>query len=72
MQQAGLPQWLSGKETACNADDAVDSGSISVLGRSPEEENGNPLQYCCPENPMDKETWRSTAYGITKSQTGLN
>ena len=36
------------------------------------EGNGNPLQYCCLENPMDRGAWRSTAYGVAKSQTRLS
>ena len=48
----GLPWWLSGKESACQAGDA---GSIPGSGRSPGDGNGNPLQYSCLENPMDRE-----------------
>ena len=33
--------------------------------------NGNPLQYSCLENPMDRGTWQATVHGVTKSQTGL-
>ena len=47
----GLPGGTEGKESACNAEDP---GSIPGLGISPEEENGNPLQYSCLKNPMDK------------------
>ena len=47
----GLPQWLSGKESAYNAEDV---GLIPGLGRSPGEGNGNPLQCSCLENPMDR------------------
>ena len=46
----GLPWWLSGKESACNARDV---SSVPQLGRSPGRGNGNPLQYSCLENPMD-------------------
>ena len=42
------------------------------LGRSPGEGNGNPLQYYCLENPMDRGAWLATVYGVTKSQTRLN
>ena len=45
---------LVGKASAYNAGDP---GSIPGLGRSPGEENGNPLQYSCLENPMDGEAW---------------
>ena len=47
----GFPGGSVGKQSACNAGD---SGSISGLGRSPGEGNGNPLQYSCLENPMDR------------------
>ena len=45
-----------GEESVCNAGDAGDMGSIPGSGRSPEEGNGNPLQYSCLENPMTEET----------------
>ena len=61
-----LPRWLSGKESACNAGD---TGSIPRLGRSPGEGNGNPLQYSCLENPIDRGAWWATVYGVEKSQT---
>ena len=48
-----------------------DQGSIPGLGRSPEEENGNPLQYLCLENPMDREALQATVHGLAKSRTGL-
>ena len=48
----GFPGGSDGKESACNAGDL---GSIPGSGRSPGEENGNPLQYSCLENPMDRE-----------------
>ena len=52
----GLPRWLSGKESSCNAGAKGDVGSIPVLGRYPGGGNGNPLQYSWLENPMDRET----------------
>ena len=42
------------------------------LGRSPREGNGNPLQYSCLENSMDKGAWWATVHGVAKSQTGLS
>ena len=66
-----LPYWLSSKESACNAGPARHSGSILGLGRSPGEGNGNPLQYSCLENPMDRGAWRATVHGVTKSWTQL-
>ena len=47
-------------------DNAGDMCSIPGLGRSPGEENGNPLQYSCLGNPMDRGVWRSTVHGVTK------
>ena len=55
-----------GKESACNAGE---SGSIPGLGRSLGEGHGNPLQYSCLENSMDKGAWKVTVYGVAKSQT---
>ena len=54
------------KESACNAGAL---GSIPGSGRSPGERNGNPLQYSCLENSIDRGTWRSTVHGVEKSQT---
>ena len=48
---------------------AGDPGSITGLGRSPGEENGNPLQYSCLENPMDRGAWWAIIVGVTKSRT---
>ena len=46
-----------------------DTGSIVGLGRSPGEGNGNPLQYSCLENPMNRGGWQATINGVIKSQT---
>ena len=48
----------SGKESTYSARDIGDSGLSSKMGRNPEEEHGNSLQYSCLENPMDRESWR--------------
>ena len=56
-----LPITTDGKESACNAGDPA---AIPGLGRSPGEQNGNPLQYSCLGNPMDKGAWVGS-----KSQT---
>ena len=58
-----------GKVSACNAGDL---GLIPGLGRSPEEGNGNPLQYSCLENPMDGGAWWATVHWVTKSGTQLS
>ena len=52
-----LPWWYSNKESAYNAGAAGDTGLIPELGRSPGEGHGNPLQYSCLENPMDRGAW---------------
>ena len=52
--------------------DAGDLGSIPGLGRSSGEGDGNPPQYSCLENPMERGSWWTTVLGVAKSQTGLN
>ena len=64
-----FPSGSDGKESACNTGDP---GSIPGLGRSPGEGNGNPLQYACLENPMDRRAWRATVHGVAKSQTQVS
>ena len=56
------------KESACNAGDP---DSIPGSGRSPGEGNGNPLQYSCLQNPMDREVWEATVHGITRVRHDL-
>ena len=51
---------------------AGDEGSIPGSGRSPEEGNGNSLQYSCLENSMDRGAWRATVHGATQSRTQLS
>ena len=65
----GFPGGSEVKASACNAGDL---GSIPVLGISPGEGNGNPLQDSCLQNPMDGGAWWATVQGVAKSQTGLN
>ena len=55
-----------------NVGDARDAGSIAGSGRSPGGGNGNPLQYSCRKNPMDRGAWRATAHGAWKSWTRLS
>ena len=57
------------KASVCNAGDL---GLIPGLGRSPGEGNGNPLQYSCLENPMDRGAWRATVHRVAKSRTRLS
>ena len=60
--ELGLPRWLSGKEPACQAGDM---GLIPGLGKSPGEGNGNPLQYSCLGNLIDKGAWGCKKLGMT-------
>ena len=62
----GFPGGSDDKESTCNAGDW---GSFSESERSPGGGHGNPLQYSCLENPMDREAWLATVHGMAKSQT---
>ena len=65
----GFPGGSEDKASACNAGDL---GLIPGLGRSPGEGNGNPLQYSCLENPMDRGAWRARVHRVAKSRTQLS
>ena len=63
-----LPGWLSGKESCqCRR-----YKFHPLVARSPGEGNGDPLQYSCLGNPMDRGTWWATAHGVTKSRAQLS
>ena len=57
------------KNLPANEGDTGDKGLTSGLGGSPGEGSGNPLQYSCLENSMDREVWRPTLHGVAKSWT---
>ena len=59
--------FLGGSDGKASAWNVGDQGSIPRLGRSPGEGNGNPLQYSCLKNPMDRGAWWATVHGVTKS-----
>ena len=59
-----FPVAQNGKESACNAGDP---GLIPGSGRSSGKGNGNPLQYSCLENPMDRGAWWAIVHGVSKS-----
>ena len=61
-----------GSEVKASAWNAGDLASIPGLGRSPGEGNGNPLQYSCLENSMDRGAWWATVHGVAKSGTQLS
>ena len=71
-REDGLPGGTVVKNPPANAGDAGDAGSIPGSGRSPGEGNGNPLQYSCLKNSMDRGTWWAAVHGVTKSQTQLS
>ena len=64
--EGSFPRGSESKESACNAGDL---GLIPGLGRSPGEGNGNPLQYSCLENPMDRGACWAAVHGVAKSWT---
>ena len=68
-QEWGFTGGSDGKESAYRA---RDPSSIPGSGRSPGEGNGNPLQYSCLENSMDRGTWLATVHEVTKSWTPLS
>ena len=59
------------KNPPANAGDVRNTGSIPGLGRSPGGEHGNPLQYSCLENPMNRGAWWDMVHWVAKSQTRL-
>ena len=59
------------KNLPVKAGDSGDRDLIPGLGKSPGGEHGNPLQYSCLENPMDRGAWWATVHGVTKSRTRL-
>ena len=63
LRTSGFPDGLDSKGSACNEGDL---GSIPGLGRLPREGHGNPLQYSCLENPMDRGAWWATVHGVAK------
>ena len=65
----GFRHSSDGRECICNERDL---GSTPGWGRSPGEENGNPLQYSCLENPMDRGAWKATVHGVTTEQLTLS
>ena len=67
--EMGFPGASHGKEPTCNVGDP---DSVPGLGRSPGEGNGNPLQYSCLENSMDRGAWQATVHRVAKSGTGLS
>ena len=68
----GFPDGLTHKESACNAGDTGDAGSVPGSGRSPGEGNGNLLQCSCLGNPMVRGVWLAIVHGVLKSWKRLS
>ena len=64
-----FPNVSAGKEFTCNAGDVGDASSIPESGICPGVGHGNPLQYSCLENSMDRRAWWATVHGVANSQT---
>ena len=67
-----LMDFLHGSASKESAGNAGDPGSIPELGKFPAEGNGNPFQYACLGNPMDRGAWQAIIHGVTKSRTQLS
>ena len=72
--QEGLPRWHSGKESTCQCRryKRHSFDPWAAMGRSHGGENGNPLQYSCLENSIDRGSWQATVHGVAKSWTQLS
>ena len=64
LSEGHLPRWHSGKEFASQRRKQRDTGLIPGLGRCPGGGNGNPLQYSCLENSMDRGAWQAPIHGV--------
>ena len=64
----GHPRWHS-DSLLSNSGNTGDSGSLPESGRSPVVGNGNPLQYSCLENPLDRGAWQATVHGVAELDT---
>ena len=67
----GFPGGSVSKEFKFLNCNAGDLGSIPGLGRSPGEGNGNPFQYSCQENPMNRGAWQATVHGVSRARRNL-
>ena len=71
-ESLGFLNGSVGQESSCNVGDIGDEGSTPGSGRSPGIGNGNPLQYSCLGNPMERGAWRATVQGVTRVKTQLS
>ena len=70
--QMGFPAGSVVKNSPANAADTGDVGWIAGWERSPEGENGNPLQYFCLGNPLGRRAWRATVHEVARNRTRLS
>ena len=68
LERGGFPSSSVAKNLLAKTGDAGDTGLILRLGRSPGGGNGNPFQYSCLGNPIDRGAWQAIVHGVTKSQ----
>ena len=68
----GFPSGSVVKKSPVNAGATGDASLIPGLARFPGRGNGNPPQYSCQDNPMDRGAWRATVHGVAKRWTWLN
>ena len=68
----GSPGDIVVKNLPANAGNTRDAGLIPGSGRFPGGGHGNPLQYSCLENPMDRRAWRATVHGVAKNWTRMS
>ena len=68
----GLPRWYGGKESTCQCRRCRTCGFDTWVRKITWRRNGNPLQYSCLENPMNRGAWKTTVHGISKSWTWLS
>ena len=69
MPAMGFLGGANGKDLPASAGDIRNVGAIPGSGRSPGKGHGNPLQYSCLENPMDRGAWSATVHGVTELDT---
>ena len=67
-----LPRWHSGKESGCQCRRHKRRRFHPCVAKIPWRKNGNPFQFSCLENPMDRGSWWATVHGVARSQTRLS
>ena len=68
----GLPRWYSDKRICLSVQEMQEMQVLSLVQKEPGVGNGNPLQYCCLDNPIDRGAWQATVHGVSKSWMVIN